>query len=77
MTTRFEKFPQNNRYGYARVSSKEQAQNSSLEAQKAELIKLGVPEENIYLEVGSATDVIENRPNTFSYLYLTFSIIII
>lgn len=62
MTTRFEQISKNNRYGYARVSSKEQAENSSLEAQKAELIKLGVPEENIYLEVGSATDVIENRP---------------
>ena len=39
MTTRFEKISQNNRYGYARVSSKEQAENSSLEAQKAELMK--------------------------------------
>lgn len=68
MTTRFEKIPQNNRYGYARVSSKEQAQNSFLEAQKAELIKLGVPEENIYLEVGSATDVIENRPIFFQLI---------
>jgi DNA invertase Pin-like site-specific DNA recombinase len=68
MTTSFEKIPQNNRYGYARVSSKEQAQNSFLEAQKAELIKLGVPEENIYLEVGSATDVIENRPIFFQLI---------
>ena len=68
MTTSFEKIPQNNRYGYARVSSKEQAQNSSLEAQKAELIKLGVPEEKSYLEVGSATDVIENRPSFFQLI---------
>jgi DNA invertase Pin-like site-specific DNA recombinase len=68
MTTSFEKIPQNNRYGYARVSSKEQAQNSSLEAQKAELIKLGVPEENIYLEIRSATDVIENRPIFFQLI---------
>lgn len=62
MSTRFEQISKKNRYGYARVSSKEQAHNSSLDAQKNELIKLGVPEENIYLEVGSATDVIENRP---------------
>ena len=54
----FEKISQNKRYGYARVSSREQAENSSLESQKAELIKLGVPEENIYLEIGSATDTI-------------------
>lgn len=25
-------------------------------------MKLGVPEKNIYLEIGSATDAIENRP---------------
>ena len=56
----FETIPQDNRYGYARVSSKEQAENSSLESQKAELIKLGVPEDNIYLEIGSATDDIQN-----------------
>ena len=68
MTTSFEKIPQNNRYGYARVSSKEQVQNSSLEAQKAELIKLSVPEEKSYLEVGSATDVIENRPIFFQLI---------
>ena len=39
MTTHFEKISKNNRYGYGRVSSKEQAENSSLESQKAELIK--------------------------------------
>jgi DNA invertase Pin-like site-specific DNA recombinase len=68
MTTHFEKIPKNNRYGYARVTSKEQAENSSLESQKAELIKLGLPEENIYLEIGSATDVIENRPIFFKLI---------
>ena len=47
MTLNFEKISQNNRYGYARVSSRDQAENCSLEAQKAELIKLGVLEENI------------------------------
>ena len=36
MTLIFEKISKNNRYGYARVSSKEQAENSSLESQKAE-----------------------------------------
>ena len=68
MTTHFEKISKNNRYGYGRISSKEQARNSSLESQKAELIKLGVPEENIYLEIGSATDVIENRPILFKLI---------
>ena len=65
MALNFEEISKNNRFGYGRVSSKEQAENSSLESQKAELIKLGIPEENIYLEVGSATDVIENRPIFF------------
>ena len=68
MTRHFEKIPQANRYGYGRISSKEQARNSSLKSQKAELIKLGVPEENIYLEIGSATDVIENRPIFFKLI---------
>ena len=68
MTTRFEQISKNNRYGYARVSTKEQAENSSLEAQKAELIKLGILEQNIYLDVGSATDVIQNRPIFFKLI---------
>jgi len=68
MITDFGKIPINNRYGYARVSSKEQAENSSLNAQKAELMKLGVPEQNIYCEVGSATDVIQNRPIFFKLI---------
>ena len=68
MRLHFEKISQNNRYGYGRVSSKEQANNSSLDAQKDELIKLGVPEENIYLEIGSATDAIENRPIFFKLI---------
>ena len=62
MTLIFGKISKNNRYGYARVSSKEQAENFSLESQKAELIKLSIPEENTYLEIGSATDIIESRP---------------
>lgn len=64
----FNKISQNKRYGYARVSSREQAENSSLESQKTELMKLGVLEENIYLEIGSATDAIENRPIFFKLI---------
>ena len=65
MTLNFEEIPKNNQFGYGRVSCKEQAENSSLESPKTELLKLGIPEENIYLEVGSATDVIENQPIFF------------
>ena len=68
MNTNFKKISKNNRYGYGRISSKEQARNSSLDSQKSELIKLGIPEENIYLEIGSATDVIENRPVFFKLI---------
>lgn len=38
----FEEISKNTVYGYARVSSKEQANNSSLESQKEELIRQGV-----------------------------------
>lgn len=68
MTLDFNEISQNKRYRYARVSSKKQAENSSLESQKAELMKLGVLEENIYLEIGSATDAIENRPIFFKLI---------
>ena len=68
MTTHFEKISKNNRYGYGRTSLKEQARNSSLESQKTELMKLGVLEENVYLEIGSATDTIENRPIFFKLM---------
>jgi len=40
-----------------------------LEAQKAELIKLGVPEENSYFEVESASNVIQNRPIFFKLIH--------
>ena len=43
----FEEIPKNCRYAYARVSSKSQEDNSSLESQKQELLKQGVPEKNI------------------------------
>jgi DNA invertase Pin-like site-specific DNA recombinase len=58
----FEEIPKNCRYGYIRVSSKSQEDNSSLEFQKQELIKQGVPKKNIRVEVGSATDPIGERP---------------
>lgn len=58
----FEEIPINCRYAYARVSSKSQEENSSLESQKQELIKQGVPEKNIRVEIGSAADPIRDRP---------------
>mgnify|MGYP003562682528 CR=1 FL=1 len=58
----FEEVPKNRRYAYTRVSSKSQEDNSSLEAQKAEFLRLGVPRKNIRVEVGSAADKIEDRP---------------
>lgn len=51
------------KYGYARVSSKSQEANSSVESQKQELVGNGVLESNITIEVGSAANEIKNRPN--------------
>ena len=42
----FEEVSKNRRFGYARVSSQTQEDNSSLEAQKQEFIQKGVPEKN-------------------------------
>ena len=53
----------NKKYGYARVSSQSQQTNSSLEYQKQELIRKGILESNITIEVGSAANEIKNRPN--------------
>ena len=50
------------KYGYARVSSQSQQTNSSLESQKQELVRNGILESNIIIEVGSATNEIKNRP---------------
>ena len=58
----FQEIPRNCRYGYVRVSSKSQEENSSLESQKRELLRHGVPEKNIRLEFGSAADSIRERP---------------
>jgi len=48
------------KYGYARVSSKSQENNSPLEGQKQQLIKNGILEKNILVEVGSAANEIKN-----------------
>ena len=58
----FEEVSRNHRFGYARVSSQNQEDNSSLEAQKQEFIQKGVPEKNIRVEVGSAADKVDGRP---------------
>ena len=58
----FEEIPKNCRYAYARVSSKSQEDNSSLESQKQEFLKFAVPEKNIRIEIGSAADPIRARP---------------
>ena len=50
-----------NKYGYVRVSSKTQESNSSIESQKQQLIKNGIEEENIFVEVGSGANEIKNR----------------
>lgn len=58
----FKEVSKNRRFGYARVSSQTQEDNSSLEAQKQEFIQKGVSVKNIRVEVGSAADKIEKRP---------------
>ena len=58
----FEEIPKNCRYGYVRVSSKSQEENSSLESQKKELLRHWVPQKNIRLEIGSAAEPIRERP---------------
>lgn len=58
----FQEISQNHRYGYVRVSSKSQESNSSIDSQKHELIQNGILEKNIFIEIGSAADSIQNRP---------------
>ena len=55
--------PNPKKYGYARVSSKSQEDNSSLKSQKQELVRNGILESNIIIEVGSAANEIKNRPS--------------
>lgn len=52
----------NQKYGYVRVSSKSEQDNSSIEGQKKELIRNEIPKKNIRVEVGSAADSIQNWP---------------
>ena len=49
------------KFGYIRVSSKSQEQNSSLKFQKQELISQGICEKNIRVEIGSASNLMEDR----------------
>lgn len=49
-------------YGYIRVSSESQKLNSSLDAQRKELISNGIPEETIFEEIGSANANLKDRP---------------
>lgn len=56
----FDEIPNNCRYGYGRVSSKSQEDNYSLEFQKQEFLRLGIPERKIRVEIGSAADNIED-----------------
>lgn len=58
----FEEIPNDIKFAYCRVSSKSQQNNSSLESQRQEFLKLGVPEKNVRIEVGSAVDNIQDRP---------------
>lgn len=58
----FQEIPNQCKYGYARVSSKSQQDNSSLKSQQEKFLELGVPKKNIRVEVGSAADTIQDRP---------------
>lgn len=58
----FEEIPNDIKFAYCRISYKLQQNDSSLESQKQEFLKLGVPEKNIRIEVGSAVDNIQDRP---------------
>ena len=69
----FEEIPKNRRYAYARVSSKSQEDNSSLEGQKDEFLRLGVPVKNIRVEVGSAADKIQDRPVFSAPIFILYS----
>jgi len=64
----FKEIPINRKFGYVRVSSKSQEENSSLESQKQELLKQDVPEKNIRFEVGSAIDNIADRPVLYNLI---------
>lgn len=50
------------KYDYMQVTSKSQETNSSLESQKQALVRNGILESNITIELGSAISEIKNRP---------------
>jgi len=50
------------KYGFVRVSSQSQESNSSIGYQKKELIREGIPEKNLRIEIGSAASAIHKRP---------------
>lgn len=50
----------NQKYGYIRVSSKFREFNSSIKFQKKELIRQGIQEKNLRVEIRSAADAIKN-----------------
>ena len=54
----FEEIPKNRRYAYARIDLKSQEDNSSLQMQKDEFLKLDIPVKNIRVEVGSTDNKI-------------------
>ncbi len=51
-----------NKFGYIRVSSKSQETNFSLDSQKQELLRRGIEEANIRVEIGSAAKSLHDRP---------------
>lgn len=51
-----------NKFGYIRVSSKSQETNFSLDSQKQELLRRGIEEANIRVEIGSAAKSLQDRP---------------
>lgn len=64
----FQEIFRNCRYGYVRVRSKSQKDNFSLESQKQEFLRQGVPEKNIRVEIGSAADPIRERPILYNLI---------
>ena len=58
----FQEIPKNCRYAYAKINSKSEKENSSLESQKKEFLVQGVPEKNIRIEISCADDEIVGQP---------------
>ena len=65
----------NQKYGYARVNSKSQEDNSSLKSHTQELLQHGIPKDNIRIYVGSAANsqlYTYQYPFTFPRSYLSY-----